>query len=504
MTETKMKSEVADFYNGQAVFITGATGFLGKVLLEKLLRSCPGIESIYILIRAKKNKNVLERTDQLFMDQIYKKLEKTTMSKVMPINGDVSLPGLGISETDRATLTEKVSVVFHSAATVRFVDPLKHTLITNLRGTNEVINLCKEMKHLKSFLYVSTAYSHCVRREIDEIVYDIPMSPEQLLNCCEWMTDDQMEFMAPHIMENWPNPYAYSKALSENLVKKRCENMPAAIFRPSIVVSGAQEPLPGWNDNLNGPTGITAGITMGIIRSMNADKDVNADLVPVDYVVNSMIASAWDVGTNKLPLQVFNFTSGGRNPLTWGRFRELLISVGFDAPPLKALWYFCFFIIKSTRMHNFVVSILHFLPAILLDMVSTLLGKKRRFFRLYQKIDQQTSAPAYFALRQWEFKDDNVLSTIKRMTPEDRKIFRCDIADLDWATYMGDYYLGMRQYVLKDDPSTVPEALKRYKKLHYLHRGLQVVMLIGFLGIALKFFTLIAAGVSSVATSLQF
>ena len=35
--------EIADFYNGQSAFITGATGFMGKVLVEKLLRSCPQI-----------------------------------------------------------------------------------------------------------------------------------------------------------------------------------------------------------------------------------------------------------------------------------------------------------------------------------------------------------------------------------------------------------------------------------------------------------------------------
>jgi alcohol-forming fatty acyl-CoA reductase len=62
-----------------------------------------------------------------------------------------------------------------------------------------------------------------------------------------------------------------------------------------LVVSCANEPLKGWNDNLNGPQGIVAGSAMGVIRTVHADIDKNADFVPVDMVVHSMIAASWDV-----------------------------------------------------------------------------------------------------------------------------------------------------------------------------------------------------------------
>lgn len=56
---------IKEYYAGHSIFITGATGFIGKVLIEKLLRSCPKIEKIYVLIRAKKGKTPEERLRQI-------------------------------------------------------------------------------------------------------------------------------------------------------------------------------------------------------------------------------------------------------------------------------------------------------------------------------------------------------------------------------------------------------------------------------------------------------
>ena len=52
-----------------------------------------------------------------------------------------------------------------------------------------------------------------------------------------------------------PNTYTYTKALAEQLLERECVVIPLAIVRPSIVTAAEHEPLPGWVDNLNGPTG---------------------------------------------------------------------------------------------------------------------------------------------------------------------------------------------------------------------------------------------------------
>lgn len=58
------------------------------------------------------------------------------------------------------------------------------------------------------------------------------------------------------------------------------------------------EPSPGWINNLYGPVGITVSILSGLLRVGICDPDVNANLIPADFTVNALIASAWDVFNN--------------------------------------------------------------------------------------------------------------------------------------------------------------------------------------------------------------
>lgn len=62
-------SPIQEFYHGQSIFITGGTGFMGKLLIEKLLRTCPGV-AIYLLVRPKKGKDVHQRTEEIFDDAV--------------------------------------------------------------------------------------------------------------------------------------------------------------------------------------------------------------------------------------------------------------------------------------------------------------------------------------------------------------------------------------------------------------------------------------------------
>ena len=148
-------TSIPEFYNGKSVFITGGTGFLGKVLVEKLLRSCPGVENVYLLVRSKKGKSVDERLDELTNSQIFNILREKNpqaIKKIILIEGDTSEIGLGISNENRELLCNKVSIIFNSAANVKFDESLKGVINANLRSLHELIKLSRQMKDLKVFL----------------------------------------------------------------------------------------------------------------------------------------------------------------------------------------------------------------------------------------------------------------------------------------------------------------------------------------------------------------
>lgn len=69
--------------------------------------------------------------------------------KISAVAGDVSLPGLGLSATDRQTLADEVNIVFHAAATIRFDEHIRIAVNINVLGTREIIRLAKEMTNLK-------------------------------------------------------------------------------------------------------------------------------------------------------------------------------------------------------------------------------------------------------------------------------------------------------------------------------------------------------------------
>ena len=82
---------IPDFYSGRSVFITGVTGFLGKVLMEKLLRSCPGISKIYVLIRPKRGVDAQTRLDKVLDSKVGQMFKKKLLNRSC-IPGSICLP----------------------------------------------------------------------------------------------------------------------------------------------------------------------------------------------------------------------------------------------------------------------------------------------------------------------------------------------------------------------------------------------------------------------------
>lgn len=78
------------------------------------------------------------------------------MKKIVPIQGDITEPELGISQPDQQLLADTVSIVFHSAATVKFDEALKLSVTINILGTKRLVNLCHSMRNLDVSIHTSS------------------------------------------------------------------------------------------------------------------------------------------------------------------------------------------------------------------------------------------------------------------------------------------------------------------------------------------------------------
>ncbi|XP_043266220.1 fatty acyl-CoA reductase wat-like [Colletes gigas] len=472
----EQESSVNSFYAGQSVLITGGTGFLGKLLIEKLLRTCTEIKCIYALSRPKKGENAQRRFERIFEGAVFDRLEKEVpkyQQKVRVISGDCMLPGLGLSASDADLLTREVSVVFHVAATVRFDEELRKAIAVNVGGTKELMELCKRMPNLRVVMHVSTAYSNCTREDIGEKFYPAPMSEDEAMQLAQ-NSDDESNDLAKTFLGPYPNTYVYTKCIAEQLVRTYGKELPVGIFRPSIVVSTYEEPLVGWVDNAYGPTGALAAAGIGLLRTMNMDKDCIAELVPADYTVNALIVAAWTVATKYSKGQtndppIYNYHSSWGNGITWGQYMNLAMKHGKEIPSVRSVWCYTFTTAKRMYAYFILTAILHLLPAMIIDAMLILTGRKPRMLKIYRKVHKFSAVTSYFGMREWKFSYDNTKALWDSLGPKDRALYKFSMKEFDWNDFMYKSVRGLRLYILKDDPSTIPHAKLRMARFAIIH-----------------------------------
>ncbi|TGZ50002.1 Fatty acyl-CoA reductase [Temnothorax longispinosus] len=256
---------------------------MGKVLVEKLLRSCPDIRNIYLLMRPKKNQNVEEGLQELLNGTLFETLRRDSpgeLTKMIPVASDITQPELGISIED------------------------KNLLIRS------------------AFIHVSTAYCNCDQTYVVEEIYPVEPKPKpkQVIALTEWMNDKMFEQLTPNLIGDRPNTYTFTKALAEQLLQQERHSLLVAIVRPSIVLSAYKEPVAGWVDNYHGSTGLILAAGKCVFRTMLCHEDKVADLVPVDILINLMICAAWRIATQRTDtIPIYNCCTGQQNPITYTR-----------------------------------------------------------------------------------------------------------------------------------------------------------------------------------------
>lgn len=454
---TIQRLDIPNFYKDKTVFITGVTGFMGKVLLEKLIRSCPDIRRVYTLVRPKKGQSPEERIDALINSQLYSKvraLMPDLKQRIIPIVGDILEPKLGMNEEDEARVAAETQIVFHSAATVKFDEELKLSVRMNVIGVKRIVELGRKMPNLEALIHVSTAYANCDKEKIKEEVYEPPLHPSKLIDAVEWMDKDALDALTSKLIGSRPNTYTYTKAVAEYLFVEETKGMPVAIVRPSIVGASWEEPLPGWVDNLNGPTGLIAAIGKGLLFVMHGDIGCTADVIPVDTATNAMIAVAWHTAVEKPsePL-VYNCTTGQMNKLTWGMFQDNIRAHFLTNPCNKMLRVPNPSFTLNTFWRDTRWFFDQLVPAYLMDFWLRITGNRPMFVRIQDRLSKAVTTLEFFTSHEWHFSNDNIYMLLSKMNEDDKRKFCFDPRSIDWKRYIYNYCIGMQQFVLKEDVS---------------------------------------------------
>ncbi|XP_049840533.1 fatty acyl-CoA reductase 1-like [Schistocerca gregaria] len=466
--------QVPQWYAGRSVLVTGATGFLGLTVVEKLLRSCPDIGTIYMLVRPKRGQDPQERLEAYVSNVIFSKVreQQPDFSRHLSvIGGDISSPDFQLEEQDIAALRRDVSVVFHCAASVRFDDSLRNAVNTNVVGTKRLLQLAEQLPNLQVFVYISTSFCHSDHQVIEERLYPAKADPEKVMNIVSSMDDDLLELITPKMLGNLPNTYALTKNLTEELVARYSDRLPIVIARPSIVGPVWKEPLEGWAANINGPVGSFVAGGKGVLRAMLANLNYTADTIPVDCTANAIIIAAWHFAETRQPSPyVCNVTVGDQNRITWGDIMKHLMKINSTEIPLRpVLWYCQPIVTTSVVWYTICHFFLEVLPAHIFDFFIRLSGRKPFLVHINNRLYSAKIMLGYYVLHEWTFINKNVLSVYESMAPEDKEIFYFNLKEVDQYDYCKKSLIGTKLYILNESIDDIPGDVRYMRRMYYLH-----------------------------------
>jgi len=469
---------VAEYYNGKTLFITGATGFMGKVSIEKILRSLPGVKKIFMLIRPKKGVSPADRVKQIRKSKVFERLQgmqPDPFEKIHPILGEISELKVGISDEDRKLLIEEVNIIFHMAASVQFTDSICTALKINVRGTREMAELAKQMKSLECFIHVSTAYCNVFNDDYTgEEIYPPVQNWEDLLNLVD-EEPEALNILTGRFLCGHPNTYTLTKSLAEQAINSYKNCFPVTIVRPGIVVNAFKDPFPGWVDTFFGPCSFALLTGSGLMKVALMDVDASMDYVSVDHAVNGMLLAPYDKHVSLVKdLNVLNAVYGDTKRLKNGEIRDYGYEFLAENPMTRVFWHPYVFWTSSTKLYSLLFFLLQVIPACFLEVFLILSGSKFRVLRLMKKVISVNDIYQFFSIQEFCFSNHQFLGLEQTLGKEDRDQFPVSmpqgVTTKQWHTILSK---GAYKYLF-NEPELTPELLRRLqwrdlflKVLHY-------------------------------------
>ncbi|KAJ1423306.1 hypothetical protein SESBI_12517 [Sesbania bispinosa] len=489
---------IVKFLRGKKFFITGATGFLAKVLIEKILRTEPDVGKMYLLIKAKNKQAAMERLQneiintELFrcLKQIHgKSYQAFMLSKLVPVVGNVCEPNLGLDEDLSDVIADEVDVIVNSAANTTFDERYDTAININTRGPCRLMAIAKKCKKLKLFLHVSTAYVNgqrqgrimekpfsvgdCIARE--KLISGVPpkylpsLDIESEINLVSNSKGDiEDNLLAQKMREmglerarryGWQDTYVFTKAMGEMMIDKLREDIPVVVIRPSVIESTFSEPFPGWMEGNRMMDPIVLCYGKGQLTGFLVDPNGVLDVVPADMVVNATLAAMAKHGmTQEADINVYQIASSVVNPLVFQDLAKLLYEHYSSSPcidskgrPIQVPLMKLFSSTEEFSGHLW-------RDAIQKSGLTAMASSKGKMSQKLENICRKSVEQAKYLANIYEpytfysgrFDNSNTQRLMENMSEEEKREFGFDVKGIDWKDYITNVHIpGLRRHVMK-------------------------------------------------------
>ncbi|WP_338861404.1 SDR family oxidoreductase [Mycetohabitans rhizoxinica] len=252
------------FYSKKQVLITGATGFIGFVLLRTLLDKLPDTGRIYCL---------------------YRKQPGASHPKVVWINADVTRPAWGLDRDTMQKLARDVHVIFHLAAYTRWDVGLSAQVAANTLPVLEGAALASQFSKLHAYVVTSSYWAalHLRTSRIAETVFQDYSAGQEL--SAVLAGDDAR-------LHEWPNAYSYAKNLAERLLHERYPGLPILLARVTSACGAWAFPARGFCCFDNALPALLKAIARGVRVFPDSARTAVNDSIPADLCANLLLANA--------------------------------------------------------------------------------------------------------------------------------------------------------------------------------------------------------------------
>uniref|UniRef100_A0A7N0U7L0 Fatty acyl-CoA reductase n=2 Tax=Kalanchoe fedtschenkoi TaxID=63787 RepID=A0A7N0U7L0_KALFE len=486
---------ILTFLECKSILVTGATGFIAKILVEKILRTQPKVGKLYLLVRAADTNSANQRLqDEMINKELFRVMKEkwggglnTFISeKVVPVAGDISCEDLGVKETGlMEEMWREVDVVVNLAATTNFDERYDIALGLNTMGPKYIVNFAKKCAKLKLLVHVSTAY---VWGEKGGLMPETPFRMGEALNGTLGLdVDVEMKLVQERLQQledtkatereikialkelgierarkyGWPNTYVFTKAMGEMLVGSLKGDMPLVILRPTIITSTYKEPFPGWVEGLRTIDSLAVGYGKGRLTCFLGDPDSIIDAIPADMVVNSIIVAMAANASQSCQTTIYQVGSSVKNPVKFTYIQDIGYRY-FTSHPLsdkqgKPVIVGKVKVLSTMASFNRYMSIRYMLPLKGLELVNAAFCQQ--FRSLHSELDRKVK----FVMRLVElyrpylffegiFDDINTekLRLAAKCSYHEADEFCFDPETIDWEDYFMNIHIpGLVKYVLK-------------------------------------------------------